>query len=314
MMAALRGGNAVRGGQGGSGRIAGDAALNRCGEGAEACAMTTVYPSNVRPAGGDLVRTAWWALRQDRELLALPVVGGVATVAALVPVLVLAALVPDGAGVVRWVVGALLAFVSTTVGTFFAVALAAGAHQRLSGEDPTFGSSVGAAWAHRRAVLGWSLLATVVGLVLRAIEERFKGLPGFLLSFTGGVAWAVASFFAIPIIAVHDVGPIGALKASAATMRERWSTSARVQLRLTFYWLGLLLLGAVGFVGAVVLGGSAPLLGVVAGVLVLAGVVFAALVLSCVAAYARVVLYRYAVGLPTPGFSAAQLEQVIVRG
>ena len=79
--------------------------------------MTPTYPSTVRPSGGDLVRSAWWALRQDRELLVLPVVGAVATVAALVPVLVAAALVPDGADVVRWVVGGALFCASARMAT-----------------------------------------------------------------------------------------------------------------------------------------------------------------------------------------------------
>ena len=80
------------------------------------------------PTGKTLVASAWFNLRQDRELIALPVIGGVASLLAMVPFLVVA-LIPEEVGPLSYVMFVLAAFAAGIVGTFFAVALAAGAHE-----------------------------------------------------------------------------------------------------------------------------------------------------------------------------------------
>ncbi|MEY4173635.1 MAG: hypothetical protein RI900_800, partial [Actinomycetota bacterium] len=54
----------------------------------------------------------------------------------------------------------------------------------------------------------------------------------------------------------------------------------------------------------------AVLVGIVLGALVL----YAMLLLNAVGAYARVALYRYSSGLPTPGFGSNLLEAAVVQG
>ncbi len=258
------------------------------------------------------MRSAWSALRQDRELILLPVYGGVATLGSLVPILVAFVLVPEDAVPVFVLLAIAATYLVSVVSTFFAVALAAGAHERLSGGDPTISSAVAVAWRHKRAVLGWAALSATVGLVLQSIEARFKG-AGAVVGFLGGVAWALASFFAIPIIAAQDVGPITALKTSADTFKRRWSNAVRVQLRLGLYGLGLVVATVAGLaLGIVLIDAFAPL-GVLVVLAVVAAALVAGLLLGAVSAYCRVVLYRYAVGLVTPGFSAGVLEAAVVR-
>ena len=203
--------------------------------------MSTPIPSSPAPAGpnpkgGTLVKAAWSALRADKELLSLPIVGGVASLLGLLPLLVITIVMNAGSandnsnpsGIIV-VVAAVSAFLVAIITTFFAVALAAGAHERMNGGNPTMKSAMAVAWKRKKGVIGWALLATTVGLVLQAIKDKVKG-GGAIIAMLGDLAWAVASFFAIPIIAANDVGPIEALKLSTSTMKKRWSSAARVQL------------------------------------------------------------------------------------
>lgn len=257
------------------------------------------------------MKSAWGALRADKELLGLPVMGGVAALVAVVPVALMFALVPSGADWLYYVVGVIGAFVVAVISTFFAVALAAGAHERMNGGAPTFSSCCAVAWSHKRGVVGWALLSTTVGLLLNLIQDQLKGIGGFIIKLIGDLAWAVASFFAIPIIAANDVGPIDALKMSASTFKARWSSAVRVQLRLGVYGIGLFIAAIVGAIVVVAAWQATPVLGVALGIPIVIGLLIGMLVLSAIGAYARVALYRYASGMVTPGFSAATLEAAI---
>lgn len=267
-------------------------------------------PSSGSTHGGTLVTASWHALKQDRELIAMPVIGGLVALAALVPIVLVGVFVPQGATVGVAVLGVLTVVVLTVITTFFAVALAAGAHERLSGGSPTIRSSVAVAWSRKWTVVRWALISATVGLLLQLVEEKIKGV-GSLLRFLGGAAWALASFFTIPVIAANAVGPIEALKISSSTFRQRWTSAARVQLRLGLYVIGLLVATAAGVAIVVGLAAVAVPLAVVVGVVLGAAFLVAVLVLSAVTSYSRVVLYRYASGMPTPGFATASLDAAV---
>jgi hypothetical protein len=271
-------------------------------------------PPAVPPAtsthGGKLIAASWHALRQDRELLAMPVIGAVAALAAMLPIALVGVFVPQGATAALVALGVVAVVVMTVITTFFAVALAAGAHERLNGGDPTVRSAVDVAWSRRWTVVRWALLSVTVGLVLRLLQEKL-GNAGTVLRFLGGAAWAIASFFTIPVIAANAVGPIEALTISTTTFKQRWSSAARVQLRLGLYVLGLVLAIVVAVVIVVALAAVAVPLAIVVAIVLAAACLGAMLVLSAVTAYSRVVLYRYASGLPTPGFATASLDAAV---
>ena len=240
----------------------------------------------------------------------LPVIGGVMALLAALPVLVVGLVVPADASWVVFVVGVLMALLIAVVSTFFAVALAAGAHERMGGGSPTVKSAMAVAWKRKKGVVGWALLSVTVGLLLQAVQEKVKA-AGPILSAVGDLAWTVASFFAIPIIAANDCGPIEALKLSTKTFKSRWSSAVRVELRLMLYVIGMVVLLAIGIVVAVLLGNLATVLGIVVGVLVVAAFLIAMLVMGALKSYSRVALYRYASGLPTPGFATGVLEAAV---
>src|SRR5437762_1990954 len=68
-----------------------------------------------------------------------------------------------------------------------------------------------------------SLLGGVVGLIGRGLEERLS-FVGRLVAGLIGLAWSVASIFAIPILARENsfTNPFALLSRSAETIKRTW--------------------------------------------------------------------------------------------
>ena len=95
--------------------------------------------------------------------------------------------------------------------------------EALSGREVSIRHGVRVALDRWQAVLLWSLMAGLVGLLIRALEERLA-FVGRLVAGMLGLAWSVAAIFAIPIL-VRDPGlrnPFEVLKQSASTIRKTW--------------------------------------------------------------------------------------------
>jgi hypothetical protein len=72
--------------------------------------------------------------------------------------------------------------------------------EALSGQPVSLSRGIEAACARWKSILLWSLLAGVVGLIIRALEERLAFVGRLVAGFIG-LAWSVAAIFAIPILA-----------------------------------------------------------------------------------------------------------------
>jgi hypothetical protein len=95
--------------------------------------------------------------------------------------------------------------------------------EALNGRPVGISRGIGAACARWKSVLLWSLLAGVVGLLIRALEERLA-IVGRLVAGLIGLAWSVASIFAIPILARETAfaNPFEILSKSAETIKRTW--------------------------------------------------------------------------------------------
>src|SRR5947208_1412206 len=58
------------------------------------------------------------------------------------------------------------------IGIFFQAAVVAGATERMRGGDPTVRSALAAAGRRIGPILMWALVASTVGMLLRAIQDR----------------------------------------------------------------------------------------------------------------------------------------------
>lgn len=114
-------------------------------------------------------------------------------------------------------------FVSMFVATFFNVAFYNEILAALSGQPVSLSRGLQFACSRWKAILMWTLFAGLVGLIIKAIEQRFE-IVGRIVARLIGVAWSIASVFVIPII-VHDeesVNPVIMLKKSAAVLKRTW--------------------------------------------------------------------------------------------
>jgi hypothetical protein len=95
--------------------------------------------------------------------------------------------------------------------------------EALSGRAVSIRHGLGVACARWKSVLLWSLLAGLIGLIIRVLEERWS-LFGRLIAGLIGIAWSVASIFAIPILVREPslANPFAVLSKSASTIKKTW--------------------------------------------------------------------------------------------
>jgi hypothetical protein len=259
-----------------------------------------------------LIGASWDVLRSDRELLILPALSGVAT-ALLVAVFFapVVALDPTHAGAAVREPDALLYFwlflfyvAQYSVVIFFNTALVGAALERLDGGDPTVASALALACRRLDTILGYAVISATVGVVLRAISERF-GLLGRLLGFGAGLAWTVMTFLVVPVLAAEGVGPLAAIDKSAALLRRSWGENLIGSAGISFVMsLLMVIVMVVGFAGGIV---SLKRGDTMLGILLLAGscVLLLAILLAgaALSAVYQAAVYYYAVaGEPPRGF------------
>ncbi|HEX4119245.1 MAG TPA: DUF6159 family protein [Verrucomicrobiae bacterium] len=112
---------------------------------------------------------------------------------------------------------------SMFLATFFNVAFYSEIITALNGKGVSLRRGFGVARGRLRAILAWSLLAGVVGWIIRSIEERLP-FAGRIMMGLVGMAWSVAAVFAIPVIiqeqSMHN--PVKILQQSATTLKRTW--------------------------------------------------------------------------------------------
>ena len=117
----------------------------------------------------------------------------------------------------------------------------------------------------------------------------------------GGLAWAVATFMVVPVLAFEDVGPIEALTRSSSILRQRFGTVARGGLRFGFLFVGLTVGAiAVSVLGLFICTAGLPVIGVPVFVLGVLTVVGIGMYASAAGMYMRTILYRFATDQPIP--------------
>ncbi len=104
---------------------------------------------------------------------------------------------------------------------FFNTALVAAAMDSLYGGTPTIGRALALAGRRVVPILGYAIMSATIGVLLRALAER-AGFIGRLIAGGIGLAWTVATFLVVPIIAAEGLGPIEAVEKSATLLKKTW--------------------------------------------------------------------------------------------
>jgi hypothetical protein len=156
------------------------------------------------------------------------------------------------------------------------------------------------AWGRRGVIFEWALLSAVVGAAIRLLEQRL-GLVGRLLGFAGGLAWIVATYLVIPVLAFENLGPIDAVKRSSSILKARFGTVTRSGLRFGAIFAGLSI-GAllVLMLGVALIVGRTAVIGVPLAIVGFAALVGVGMYAQAAGMYMRTILYRFATERPIP--------------
>ena len=256
-----------------------------------------------------IMKQSWGLLMQDKELLVLPLLSGLAMIAVLASFIFGFGLHQEGRlegmGDVQLLA---LTFgfyvVAYAVGFFFQAALVAGACERMSGGDPTLGSALGAASRRLGPILMFAVVAATVGMVLRAIQERSEAV-GKIVAGLLGAGWSLLTFFMVPVLVMEGQGVGGSMKRSVAIFKKTWGETLTGSLG--FGLLGFLLSLPVVLVG-IGLAKINPILGGAVAILLACAI---SILMSALQSVFVAALYRYATEGEVPhGYSADELEGV----
>ncbi|MFO1415175.1 MAG: DUF6159 family protein [Burkholderiales bacterium] len=271
-----------------------------------------------------LMKSSWAVLMRDPVLLVFPVVSGIACFLVLLT-FILPALGLGGGGMralehgAGGVLGYVLLFCYYVCNFFvvfyFNAALVDFVATRMQGGEPTLGGSLRAASACLPQIALWAVIASTVGVVLKALESR-AGFLGRIVVSLVGVAWTLVTYFVVPIIVVDRKGAVDAIGESKDLLARTWGK--QIVSGLGYGLIGFLLtVPAIAVIGFAIFGLAASQ-GAHAGgwgtlaVVALLYLVGLGIVLSALRAIFGVVLYLFArTGDAPQGFDAGALRGAI---
>jgi len=255
--------------------------------------------------GWSMAKASFTVLKQYPKLAILPAMSG--AIFLLVAGVILASLLPqlglahnttssiwnwlgDGKSPSIWfyVAGFAVVFVMTAMAIFFNVALIHCALRAHAGETPSIRAGLAAAVSLLPQILGWALVTTTIGIVLNMITDALKDYLGFLGGLLGGLlelSWAVITYFVVPVLVTEKVGPITAVKRSAAVLRSKWGESLAGEARIGLLGTLFFLLSALIFAGGAALVFSK-------GAMAMAGIGVILMVLGVLAAIVSMVVVQ----------------------
>ncbi len=266
-----------------------------------------------------LTRQSWAVLKDNRYLMAYPIVG---IVAGIIPFGVIAGGVVFIAMNQNWVGWALVViglYLLTLVTAVVQAGLTVSAAAELEGGSSSLGHGLSTAIGHLGRLARWAFVSTVVSLLVAALRGNNSGgiaavVFRNVLAAAADVMWQLITFFVMPAMMLDDLGMIDAIKKSASTFKQCWGTQLSGGVRIG----GLIgLIAILPAILAIVLGVVLATAGtlsvgvplVVVGLIVL---IVAGLILSAIRGVFSVVLYRFATqGIVEGGFTEQQLAGAV---
>jgi hypothetical protein len=253
--------------------------------------------------GFGMARRSGRVLRAHPKLLVFPLLGGVsgiAFIATLFGSLLFTDSIQDP-GIVLYGALFLAYLVETFVASFFTAALVAATRTVFHGEEPSIRGALAAAWQRKLPLLAWSVVAAIVGVIIRIIESE-DNLVAQLLAGVFAVAWGVMTYFVVPVIVFRDPSLTEMFSESATTFKDTWGESIGAMATIDVFSFLLALAGlALGVLTFVVTAGTGIQL-LAAVVVGGSGFVFGLLVGKALSGVAKTALYVYATESTAPAF------------
>jgi Family of unknown function (DUF6159) len=187
--------------------------------------------------------------------------------------------------------------ISYSIMMFFNSALIAVVLQRLDGEPAGVGDGLQAALSNLPAIIGYALIAAMVGTILRAIEERVGFIGRIVTAMIGG-AWTLATAMTLPVLIVENVGPVEAISRSLDLLRKNWGENlignGGISIGVAVIGIPICLLAGLFMMFAI--SSKALAMIIIAAFVLLMSVVSLSLVSATLHAIYTAALYRFATG------------------
>ncbi len=263
--------------------------------------------------GWGLTKKSWALLKEHRELIRFPLYGAVVTIPLAILTLGPGLYLFDQhelAGAIPLLVIGI--YILTVVGVYFSVGLAAAANLIFGGQEATVSDGLAVARSRFSQICGWAALSTAISVLMGVLENQ-GGALGNIAARLVGMAWALVTFMAVPVIAIEGTGPLETLKRSASIFKDKWGQQISGNLAIggAVFLIGLLPAALLIVAGVVLWPSSGP----AAVVLILIGAVIicvALLISKALSGVFGVALYRYAVeGQEVGGFTKEELESAV---
>jgi hypothetical protein len=232
--------------------------------------------------GFGMARRSGRVLRAYPKLLVFPFVGGLSGVAFLLTLfggLIVAGSLLEESGVALYV-GLFLAYlVETFIASFFTAALITATRDVFDGRQLSIRTSLSTAWDRKLLLLVWSVVAAIIGVIVRSIEGQ-DNIVAKIAAVIFAAAWGVMTYFIVPVIIFREPSLRGMFKQSAATFKRTWGESigAMGAINVVTFLLavaGIAFasvvfvltagLGSVQLVATVTVGGAIVLVGILIG-------------------------------------------------
>lgn len=198
-------------------------------------------------------------------------------------------------------------FPTTLLSTFGAAVVTAVVAERMDGREATWRDGLGIAARRLPVIALWALIASTVGVVLQAIEERLGFIMRIVVGLIG-VAWSVATALVVPVLIVERKGAVESVKRSAGLIKKTWGeeVSGQAGIGLALFVLAIPFAVAAAFLAIIGIGPA-----------IAAELVIVVMLMSLSAALAsvfQVVVYRYAAtGEIAEGFDPQDVSRVFRR-
>lgn len=206
-----------------------------------------------------------------------------------------------------------IVYLTTFLTYYYGVGLSSHVLGIFKGDTKTYAEHMGVARKKIVAIAVYALIATVVGYLLRMLEQRFK-FVGALVSRVLGAVWALATSFVLPVIADGDESGGRAVGHSAQLFKKTWGET--ITSRITLGGVVVLLYFVIAMPLTIALGiGLTAAIGVlgvfIATAFFILGVLAIGALLSLATSILNTSLYYYAQhGIIPPTYSPELLASV----
>lgn len=174
-----------------------------------------------------LTTKSWGIVKENRYLLAFPVLGFLGSLVPLAIFWIPAAWFYANDNYVPGTIAAVIGiFATQIIISITSGGLVASADEELAGGDSSVGHGIGASFARLFPLIGWALIQTVVSIIVSLIRgNNQSGAASVVrnIAASGILAmWSLITFFVVPFIMLERAGPITAIKESSKLFKAKW--------------------------------------------------------------------------------------------